>query len=119
MKLQFEPDLTFQQAAISAVCDLFTGQEIGESLFTVRAPSVGVASPQQRMFTNQTDAGYANVLRLPTDELLKNLQAVQLRNGLRQDDTLRDLDFAVEMESRTPARKFCDSQMRSRTSEKS
>lgn len=101
MKLQFEPDLGFQHAAIDAVCDLFTGQEVGESLFTVRAPAVGIAPDQQRLFNNASESGYANELRLPVDELLKNLQAVQLRNGLRQDDAIRDLDFAVEMETGT------------------
>ena len=35
MKLHFEPDLDFQRAAIDSVCDLFRGQEICRSEFTV------------------------------------------------------------------------------------
>jgi type III restriction enzyme len=31
MKLQFEPNLDYQQAAIEAVCDLFRGQEINRT----------------------------------------------------------------------------------------
>ncbi len=100
MKLQFEPNLDYQQDAINAVCDLFTGQEVGESLFTVAAPKVGVEAAQGRMF-DTPDSGYANVLRLPVEELLENLRAVQLRNGLRQDDRLDAMDFAVEMETGT------------------
>jgi type III restriction enzyme len=100
MKLQFEPDLDYQHDAINAVCELFTGQEVGESLFTVSVSKVGIAPNQGRLF-DKPDAGYANALRLPTDELLVNLQKVQLRNGIRQDSALDKLDFAIEMETGT------------------
>ena len=35
MKLHFEPNLDFQLQAIEAVCDLFRGQEICRTEFTV------------------------------------------------------------------------------------
>src|SRR3546814_9137013 len=35
MKLHFEPDLDYQHTAIEAVCDLFRGQEINRTEFTV------------------------------------------------------------------------------------
>ena len=35
MKLHFESDLDYQEAAIRAVCDLFRGQEINRTEFTV------------------------------------------------------------------------------------
>ena len=35
MKLHFEPDLDFQRDAIEAVCDLFRGQEVCRTDFTV------------------------------------------------------------------------------------
>lgn len=35
MKLHFESDLPYQAAAIEAVCDLFHGQEVCRSEFTV------------------------------------------------------------------------------------
>lgn len=35
MKLHFEPNLDFQRNAIEAVCDLFRGQEICRTEFTV------------------------------------------------------------------------------------
>ena len=41
MKLHFEPDLDFQHDAIEAVCDLFQGQEINRTEFTVSAPAEG------------------------------------------------------------------------------
>ena len=35
MKFHFEPDLDYQLDAIEAVCDLFQGQEINRTEFTV------------------------------------------------------------------------------------
>ena len=35
MKLRFEPDLDYQQGAIAAICDLFSGQEACRTEFTV------------------------------------------------------------------------------------
>ncbi len=35
MKLHFEPNLDYQHSAIEAVCDLFRGQEICRTEFTV------------------------------------------------------------------------------------
>ena len=35
MKLHFEPNLDYQHAAIEAVCDVFRGQEICRTEFTV------------------------------------------------------------------------------------
>jgi len=101
LKLQFEPNLEYQEHAIEAVCDLFEGQEVGESLFTVAPPKAGVGAAQGRFAFHTGDSGYANILRLPEDELLENLRKVQLRNGLRQDKALDALDFAIEMETGT------------------
>ena len=41
MKLHFEPNLDFQQRAIAAVVDVFAGQEICRSEFTVEKPRSG------------------------------------------------------------------------------
>ena len=39
MKLHFEPNLDYQHAAIESVCDLFRGQEICRTEFTVTVQS--------------------------------------------------------------------------------
>ena len=79
MKLHFEPDLDYQLHAIEAVCELFRGQEICRTEFTVtRDP----ADTQMRLGFAQTDLGIGNRLTLLDDELLKNLSDVQIRNGL-------------------------------------
>ena len=35
MKIQFEPNLEYQQEAVSAITDIFDGQEICQSNFSV------------------------------------------------------------------------------------
>lgn len=107
MKLHFESDLPYQAAAIEAVCDLFRGQEVCRSVFTVTAPALTEAGPQQafegKAFTE--NGGIGNALQLIVDEELnENLQKVQLRNGLPPSEPLKHnqpLDFTVEMETGT------------------
>jgi len=98
MKLHFEPNLDYQVQAIEAVCDLFRGQEICRTEFTVtRDP----ADAQMRMGCAQNDLGVGNRLTLLDDELLANLNGVQLKNGLEPSTTLASGDFTVEMETGT------------------
>ena len=98
MKLHFEPDLDYQKAAIESVCDLFRGQEICRTEFTVTRDT---ADTQQRMGFAENDIGIGNRLTLLDDELLKNLNDIQLRNGLPPSASLASGDFTVEMETGT------------------
>ena len=98
MKLHFEPNLDFQLQAIEAVCDLFRGQEICRTDFTVTREAAG---PQERLGFDQTDLGIGNRLTLLDDEILENLHAIQLRNGLPPSNHLDTGDFTVEMETGT------------------
>ena len=98
MKLHFEPNLDFQLQAIEAVCDLFRGQEICRTEFTVtRDPT----EPQARLAFAQHDFGIGNRLTLLDEEILSNLNAIQLRNGVPPSDGLDSGDFTVEMETGT------------------
>lgn len=107
MKLHFESDLPYQIEAIEAVCDLFRGQEVCRSVFTVTAQALGGAGTQQgfegKQFTES--GGIGNALKLLVDEHVnENLQGIQLRNGLPPSPPLKDnqpLDFTVEMETGT------------------
>ena len=96
MKLHFEPDLDYQLQAIKAVCDLFRGQEIGRTDFTVTKAALG-ATPDMY----DTGLGIGNRLTLLDDELLRNLGDIQLRHGLPPSATLASGDFTVEMETGT------------------
>ena len=98
MKLHFEPNLDFQLQAIEAVCDLFRGQEICRTEFTVTQDHAG---PQAGLAFPEGDLGIGNRLTLLDDEILKNLKSIQLRNGLPPSDALESGDFTVEMETGT------------------
>ena len=98
MKLHFEPDLDFQLQAIEAVCDLFRGQEVCRTEFTVTRH----AGPSQwPLAFADNDLGIGNRLALPDAKILDNLKAIQLRNGLPPSEALDSGDFTVEMETGT------------------
>ena len=115
MKLHFESDLNYQQAAIRAVCDLFRGQEINRTEFTVTrrframpdyirqsAIDLGHSTSVQGEFGLVENAlGIGNRLNLLDDEIIGNLKAIQLRNGLPPSEGLNSGDFTIEMETGT------------------
>lgn len=115
MKLQFEHNLDYQRAAIDAVCDLFAGQEVCRTEFTVTAPRSVYAggagqgglpgmedSPVQLgLGLAESDLGIGNRLQLVPEELLANLHKVQLRHGLKPSESQASRDFTVEMETGT------------------
>ncbi len=98
MKLHFEPNLDYQLQAIEAVCDLFRGQETCRTEFTVTSTTEAGKPFLPGM---AGDLGLGNRLSLLDDEILGNLNAVQLRNGLAQSGILASGDFTVEMETGT------------------
>jgi len=98
MKLHFEPNLDYQLQAIESVCDLFRGQEICRTEFTV---TMKLPDQQLTLGVADTDKGLGNRLTLVDDQLLDNLRSVQLRNGLAPSGTLASGDFTVEMETGT------------------
>ena len=115
MKLHFEPDLDFQRQAIEAVCGLFRGQEVCRTEFTLtrRWKPMPDSSDQGSLNLGafmggqgelgllENDLGIGNRLTLLDEEILQNLNAVQLRNGLPPSDALDSGDFTVEMETGT------------------
>ena len=110
MKLHFEPNLDYQLQAIEAVCDLFRGQEVCRTEFTVtmKAPPAiaddifpGTVPQQMTLGMAESDLGVGNRLTLLDDELHKNLADIQLRGGLPPSGTLTSGDFTVEMETGT------------------
>jgi len=98
MKLHFEPNLDYQLQAIEAVCDLFSGQEICRTEFTVTRD---LGDPQGRLAFAENDLGIGNRLTLLDDEILRNVNDIQLRNGLPPSAPLTSGDFTVEMETGT------------------
>ena len=76
-ELKFDANLGFQLEAISAITDIFDGQKVCQSNFTVRRQ-------EGELGFKENTQGYANALQLIDEELLENVHAIQLRNGLEQ-----------------------------------
>ena len=98
MKIKFNPNLDFQTEAINSIVDIFQGQEICQSNFTV-APLKEVDDLLSGV--DQNDLGIGNHLRLLDEDILENVKRIQLRNGLALSDELDGKNFTVEMETGT------------------
>lgn len=99
MKLHFEDDLDYQKAAIESVVDLFKGQEISRSEFTVTRREKDDSHYSLGLTENQL--GIGNRLQLLDEEIHDNLKYIQIKNGLRPSESLVSGDFSVEMETGT------------------
>tara|TARA_R100000900_G_scaffold536_1_gene860 strand:- start:123570 stop:126605 length:3036 start_codon:yes stop_codon:yes gene_type:complete len=99
MKLHFEDDLDYQKAAIDSVVNLFKGQEISRSEFTVTFQPD--SSPNFSLGMEESQLGIGNRLLLVDEEIEENLRKTQLTNGLRPSEKLASGDFTVEMETGT------------------
>ena len=99
MKIRFEEDLEYQLEAINSITDIFSGQEINRTVFTVEKTN----DPQLRIINDENDLGTGNKLLLFPEEILENLNNIQTRNGLGKTSVLKkeDYNFSVEMETGT------------------
>jgi len=102
MKIKFNPNLDFQQVAISSIKSIFKGQEICQTNFTVTPLDV----PEHQTSFAQNNLGIGNRLRLLDEDILKNVQNVQLKNGLAPSEKLGALNFTIEMETGQVKRMF-------------
>ena len=100
MKLHFEDNLDYQRAAIQSVTNLFKGQEISRSEFTITYRETD--SSQLRLGSMENELlGTGNRLQLLNEEIHDNLKQTQLKNGLCPSENLISGDFSVEMETGT------------------
>lgn len=101
MKIKFESGLDYQHEAINAIVDIFQGQEICTSNFTVYSPEY--IAKQKTLELNEI--GFSNKFTLTEDSILENVQHIQLRNGLKPSNKKEidksHLDFSIEMETGT------------------
>ena len=103
MKIQFNPDLDYQQEAIASIVDLFKGQEVCQTNFTVAPLTHEVQSviPGMEKEAGVSHLGVGNRLKLLEEDILENVRSIQLRNGLAPAEDLHSMDFTVEMETGT------------------
>lgn len=101
MKIKFESNLQYQEDAIHSIVDIFRGQEVCTSNFTVIAPK----ELNQAKTIYQDELGYGNKLQLTEGQILENIQEIQLRNGLKpskeNEIEKNNYDFSIEMETGT------------------
>lgn len=101
MKIKFDPNQNHQRLALESVFSVFEGQELNKSTFSM--PTIQHTDKSTTdMYSNQTERGYANRLKLLPEEILENVRQIQLKNGLKQSKgEMKNLDFTVEMETGT------------------
>ena len=95
MKFEFNPNLEYQNRAISSVVDLFDGQSSINSYFNIPG--------QMILDTGSSTMGIGNSLdELDLNDISRNLESVQVANCLPPSSLSGGgLDFTVEMETGT------------------
>ncbi len=102
MKFQFNPNQQYQLDAISAVKDLFKGQTILDNVFGVTGGKIG--SLQELSLSKKgLESLYGNKLTLSSEQINKNLKAVQSKNQIFSKESVntKGKNFTVEMETGT------------------
>ncbi len=94
MKLHFDSHQDFQIQAIQSVIDIFEGRPLnmGDYEFSLQQGDSSLAF---------TENGVGNAVRLTDQEILRNVQAIQKRNGVELSGELKSRNFSVEMETGT------------------
>ena len=102
MKLKFDSSLQYQMDAINSVINLFEGQPVCNSEFTVRA-SIDGAGTEGKLVSgtgigNRLDNNY-----IDDEDISKNLKLVQEKNFIPYSGPLREnnYNFDIEMETGT------------------
>ncbi len=99
MKIKFDPNQNHQRRAWESAVGVFEGQELNKTTFSM--PSVRPIGQFDALMQSQNDKGFGNRLRLVNEEMQENVRKIQLNNGLKQTNTLKSLDFTIEMETGT------------------
>lgn len=100
MTLKFESHLEYQDEAVNSICDIFEGEEIFRSNFSITP----VKGEESALFQRAT-IGIGNSIKMIEEDMLANIQRIQLRNGVPQSTTesfkKEGMNFSVEMETGT------------------
>lgn len=99
MKLKFV-EQQYQTDAVNAICDIFDGCEVKDSLFTIDT-SIDTGIFGQGYENVSYFIGHANKLGIDRDQILNNVQLIQERNDIKMSDSLSSMNFTIEMETGT------------------
>ena len=93
MKLHFDPNQPYQIDAVRAITGIFEGQELKDVDFEFSVHTAG------SIFSEE---GFGNKLTIDEEQVLKNVRAIQQRNGIETEESgLCGMNFSVEMETGT------------------
>ncbi|HET7116956.1 MAG TPA: DEAD/DEAH box helicase family protein [Hanamia sp.] len=99
MKLHFDSNQEYQWDAIKSITDIFEGQPLNTGDFEFSITETG---------TLLSENGFGNKLSLTENQIWKNIQAIQKRNGLApgtfskgERRTFQGMNFSIEMETGT------------------
>ena len=93
MKLHFDPNEKYQKKAINAIVDIFEGQPLSQGDFEFSLNKTGQTHLHE---------GVGNNIVITEEQILKNLRAVQEREGIKAlSEELEGMNFSVEMETGT------------------
>ncbi len=92
MKLHFDPNQQFQHDAINSIVDIFEGQPLNQGDFSFSITT------ESYMFQ---DGGVGNRLSITEEQILRNVQEIQKKNGISVSGKLDGMNFSVEMETGT------------------
>ncbi|MCA6444690.1 MAG: DEAD/DEAH box helicase family protein [Bacteroidetes bacterium] len=102
MKLKFDSTQPFQLQAVHSFVNLFDGQPLNQSDYTVE---INTSNQQGQSSIFQSALGIGNNLTINEETLLKNLHAIQEENDLdatpEQEFKKNGFNFSVEMETGT------------------
>ena len=79
MTLKFESHLEYQDDAVNSICDIFEGEEIFQSNFSITP----IKGEESALFQRAT-IGIGNSIKMIEEDMLANMQRIQLRNGVPQ-----------------------------------
>lgn len=98
MKLRFDANLSYQEAAVTSAVRLFSGSANVNSYFTASAYNGQIC-----LEVSPNGIGIGNKLSISDDEITQNLRQIQLENGLppRTQQLDGNYDFDIEMETGT------------------
>lgn len=102
MKLKFiEQD--YQTNAVNAICDIFEGSEVKDSLFTIDMTNDRNYNIDANLEGEGVSyfLGHSNRLSIDKYRMLENIQLIQEENDIQRTKSLENLNFTVEMETGT------------------
>lgn len=99
MKLKFV-DQAYQTDAVNAICDIFDGCEVKDSLFTIDATNSGkdylLEGEGMSYFI-----GHSNKLSIDDFSMLENINDIQEKNDIQMSKDIMNRNFTIEMETGT------------------